>query len=150
MRKGVCALMLLLLPALVVAGGREKLNAQEKKLLQGTWAATETVGFDKAKSGEDLRELRLVIKGDRLSAHYGDKTAEATFRVDASRSPFRLDVTVTKGPKDVQGKTFEGIYVVEGDVLRVAFRDPGKGRRATVPGGARHDQGRPAWTRGRS
>jgi uncharacterized protein (TIGR03067 family) len=95
--------------------------------LQGTWKVTKTSGFE-AKSKDELKDLKLTVKDKRLTAHYGDKTAEATFKLDAIATPRRMDVTVTDGPADVKGKTFECIYLLEGDVWHVAFRKPGEKR----------------------
>jgi uncharacterized protein (TIGR03067 family) len=121
--------LVLLSPVLATADGpRQKLNTDEKAELQGSWVAAETAGFGTETPREELRGLRLVIQGNHLTAHYGEKTAEATFRLHANHTPAWIDVTITKGPADVQGKTFHGIYLVEGNVLRVAFPDPGQAR----------------------
>ncbi len=96
-------------------------------VLQGTWAVIKTGGFT-ATPPQELKDLKVVVKGDRLTAHYGDKTAKATFRLNAISTPRHMDVTVTEGPDDVKGKTFECIYLLEGLVWHIAFRKPGEKR----------------------
>ena len=100
----------------------------EEKHLQGTWVATSVGGFSKTAAGEQVKDLKLTIQGDKLKAQYGDKTAEGTYKLNAVRIPHEIDVTITTGPADAQGKTYHGIYLLEGDALRIAFRDAGQER----------------------
>jgi uncharacterized protein (TIGR03067 family) len=133
MRACGVALALFALVVLASAGAgqdraKQKLDAEQREHLQGTWVATSVAGFGADVNEEQLRNLKLVIKGDHLTAHYGDKTVEATFRVDASHSPRQIDVTLVSGPPEIKGAKVEGIYLIEGQSLRMAFRDPGQPR----------------------
>jgi uncharacterized protein (TIGR03067 family) len=51
-----------------------------------------------------------------------------TFKIDASKSPIALDMMPKGGNYD--GKTLLGIVKVEGDVMTIAFAEPGKDRPA--------------------
>ncbi len=99
----------------------------DDKALQGTWKVTKTSGFT-ATPPDELKDMKITVKGTDLTAHYGDKTAKATFKLDATTTPRQIDVTVTDGPADVKGKTFACIYLLEGDVWHIAFRNPGEKR----------------------
>ncbi len=128
MRREMLVLVVALLP-LAAENPKQKLDQTDDQLLQGTWVVTNWLGFAKESTKEDLKGLHLVIKGNRIHAEYGEKkTAEATFKLNAARTHRQIDVTLTEGPEVVKGKTFLGIYLVEGPVLRVAFSDPGQDR----------------------
>ncbi len=114
-------------PPNTVTNERKIDNKKDDAALQGTWTVTKTSGF-KATPPQELKDLRLTIKGDRMTAHYGRKSAEATFKLDSTTTPRHIDITITDGPEDVKGKTFECIYLLEGNVLHIAFRKPGEKR----------------------
>ncbi len=127
-------LVVLLACAPAFAQESETLPAEKKadaklddKTLQGTWMVTKTSGFT-ATPKDELKDMKIIVKGDRLTACYGDKMAMAKIKLDATSTPRKLDVTVTDGPADVRGKTFECIYLLEGEVWHIAFRKPGEKR----------------------
>jgi len=100
--------------------------------LEGTWTVVIPTGYDMAVLDE-IQPLHLTFQGDKLVAQYGDKTVEATFRLSPSsdRGPDQMDVTVTKGPEAVQGKTFPAIYLLEQKTLTICYVDPGQPRPMT-------------------
>jgi uncharacterized protein (TIGR03067 family) len=122
----------LVVGAVSFLGGTPTPENQAKKppaTLEGTWTVFTTMGYDMA-SLEELRSLRLTFLADKLVARYGDKTVEATFRLSPSSDdgPNQMDVTVTKGPESVQGKTFPAIYLLEQNTLTICYADPGQTR----------------------
>lgn len=96
--------------------------------VQGAWAVSNTLGFTKDTPADQLKDLKLVIKGHEMTVSYGDKKLTGTFTMKGTTTPQQMDVKVTKGPDDVKGKTFPCIYLLEGNVLKIAFRDPGDKR----------------------
>jgi uncharacterized protein (TIGR03067 family) len=125
------ALALLLLGAGAVVAAEtpaEKANKTDRANLQGTWTVKSVHGFTKEKAKEELAELKLTFEGDTLSARWGDKSAEATYTLNAAGDPRQIDVTLTKGPEEVQGRLFRGIYSLEGNTLRLAWRKAGEER----------------------
>lgn len=101
----------------------------DQKELQGTWKATESKGFGKDVPAEDLRDLKLTFRGSTITADYNRKRAAATFLLNLRQAgPSEIDVTVKEGPEAVKGKTLHGIYLLEGDTLKVAFRNAGQPR----------------------
>jgi len=127
--------MKLLLYAVLVAGligtasdapNRDNIAQREKANLQGQWKSVITDGYGKDAPNEELKTIYLTFKGDQLFARYGMKTAEATYKLLLTEAgPSQIDFTVTKGPEAVVGKTLQGIYQLEGDTLRIMYRDPG-------------------------
>jgi uncharacterized protein (TIGR03067 family) len=136
MRRLILPVVLLGLVAVVAADSPEKqLDRGDMKLLQGSWALQSVAGASETSGKDDYKDLRLTIKGNQIEAVYHGKTARATYRLDATQSPRKIDVTLTEGPEKLRGKTFEGIYLIEGPVFRVAFREPGKERPMNYPTG---------------
>jgi len=125
------ALALLLLGAGAAAAAdtaTEKANKADRANLQGPWTVKSVHGITKEKAKEEFQELKLTFEGDKIVARWGDKSAEATYTLDAGANPAQMDVTVTKGPEEVQGRLFRGIYVLEGNTLRLAWRKAGEER----------------------
>lgn len=111
---------------------KDNSGQEQKKDLQGTWTVTGTKGYGKDVPQKELQELLLTFKGDTISAKYGDKTAQATYKLILTKAgPSQIDVTVNEGPEAVKSKTFKGIYLLEGNTLKITYREPGKPRPAT-------------------
>jgi uncharacterized protein (TIGR03067 family) len=108
---------------------QDNIAQREKDDLQGQWESVLTEGYGKDAPNEELKTIYLTIKGDHILAKYGTKTAEATYKLILTEAgPSQIDFTVTKGPEAVVGKTLQGIYLLEGDTLRIMYRDPGRPR----------------------
>jgi uncharacterized protein (TIGR03067 family) len=113
---------------LAFAGDNKKSKWSDLDHMQGTWAVSSTQGFSKDTSPDELKNLKLVVKGNELTVSFGDQKVRGTFTLKETTTPQQMDVKVTEGPNDVKGKTFPCIYLLEGNVLKVAFRDPGEKR----------------------
>jgi uncharacterized protein (TIGR03067 family) len=98
----------------------------EVKTLQGDWEAQSLQTGDAKTSGEDLMGLRLVIEGDKWTNYRGDKKGtELTWKVDPSKDPKHLDLTVKRDGKEM---VFLCLYELKGDTLTVCrpFKNPGE------------------------
>ena len=128
--RGFALAMLLLGAGAVVAADptAEKANKTDRAGLQGTWTVKSVHGFTKEKAKEEFQELKLTFEGDKIVARWGDHSAEATCTLDATADPRQMDVTLTKGPEEVQGRLFRAIYSLEGNTLRIAWRKAGEER----------------------
>jgi uncharacterized protein (TIGR03067 family) len=106
--------MALVLPT--AAGEKADSVKRDMKLLEGTWVldAFETNG--KAIPAEKINKIKLTIKGDKYSVDFGEKKMELTFKIDPSKKPKAIDVTIKKG--DEKAVTF-GIYEVGPDTFRI-------------------------------
>jgi uncharacterized protein (TIGR03067 family) len=71
--------------------------------------------------------MTVTFEGDRYIVKKGDEVIQAaTQKLDPSRSPKTLDVTVTEGLN--KGAVILGIYEISGDTLKVCFDPEGKKR----------------------
>src|SRR4051794_188375 len=108
----------------------------DREALQGTWtcAAMERNGVpvppDRYKGG------RLVVEGDRFTySQDGRVKVQGVRTLDPGRSPKAFDDTHTSGP--FKGKTYLGIYKLDGDTFTTCNGSAGQARPtgfATKPG----------------
>ena len=114
-------------------------DAQEKGGLLGTWVAVSAERNGRA--AEDLKGHELTFAGDRFTIRSKGKVLyQGSYRVEPSKKPAAIDFTHTEG--ETKGKTWLGIYLLEGSGLKICDNadDPGKGRPAafvTEPGSGR-------------
>lgn len=100
----------------------------DKQALEGTWKVVK-----KLKNGEsvDLKAPAATLKfsGDVVSlSEGGEQQSAGTFAIDPSKSPKRITLTGTSGQN--AGRTFEAIYELDGDSLKLAY---GIGDNAAAP-----------------
>jgi len=91
--------------------------------LEGTYAlesiekgGQKVTAADLGKLGAKAEDLKVVIKGDKITMHMGDKEDSATIKVDSTKDPKQIDITAKKGDKT---ETEYGIYKLDGDVLTI-------------------------------
>jgi uncharacterized protein (TIGR03067 family) len=110
---------------LVAADDKDEVK-KEIERFQGTWVFESVNVEGEAAPAESLKGAKLVIKGDKFTAHEGKEELHGTFKVDPSKKPKTLDVTFSDGPD--KGKTMQGIYELTGDTYKVCIGMPGKER----------------------
>jgi uncharacterized protein (TIGR03067 family) len=95
----------------------------DKELLQGTWNA-----LSGERDGEKLNEFQLknweqmVFKDDKFTRE-GSEKKEGTFAIDPKKEPKEIDLNLTvKG----QAATWQGIYELKGDTLKLALKPGGR------------------------
>jgi uncharacterized protein (TIGR03067 family) len=110
---------------LVAADDKDEVK-KEFERFQGTWAFESVTVEGEAAPAESLKGAKLVIKGDKFTAHEGKEVLHGTFTVDPGKNPKTLDVTFSDGPD--KGKTMHGIYELTGDTYKVCIGMPGKER----------------------
>ena len=100
---------------------------KDLKKLEGTWT------FDSVEAGgnklpaEQFKTMSVTMEGTKYSVKLNDMVVEAaTQKIDPSKSPKTMDVTVTEGPN--KGKVYLAIYEINGDTLKVCFDPEGKKR----------------------
>ena len=111
---------------LALAADKSKDNVVKAELekLQGTWQLISAETDGKKLPEETVKKIRVVIKGNKHTVHFGDK-------VVAKQIPFTLDPT--KKPKTTDdtlpdGKQIFGIYELKGDILKSCVAGIGKNR----------------------
>jgi uncharacterized protein (TIGR03067 family) len=89
----------------------------DEALLQGTWAIAALEVDKQAVDATQLKDARLVVDGSRYSFRLRDSHLEMTYKLDATKVPKTLDMTITEGP--MEGKTYHAIYQLTGDRLTI-------------------------------
>jgi uncharacterized protein (TIGR03067 family) len=127
-RTGMRILLIALLCAISVAasGGEADLEKEAKKF-QGAWSLESSDTSGKKLSTEDLKGFIVTFEGDKHTLKKGDEVIQVgTQKIDPTKSPKTIDVTMTEGPN--KGAVMLGIYVFVGDTLKVCFDTRGKER----------------------
>jgi uncharacterized protein (TIGR03067 family) len=100
---------------------------KEVKKFQGTWTFVSSEGGGQQLPAGELKELVLTFAGDKHTVKKGDQVVQVgTQKLDPSKSPKAIDVTMTEGPN--KGAVMLGIYEINGDTLKVCFDAGGKTR----------------------
>jgi uncharacterized protein (TIGR03067 family) len=100
---------------------------KEVRNFQGTWTFESSESGGKKLPASELKGLILTFEGQKHTVKKGDEVIQVgTQKLDPSRSPKTIDVTLTEGPN--KGKIMLGIYEIDGDTLKVCFDLQGKKR----------------------
>jgi uncharacterized protein (TIGR03067 family) len=111
-----------------VAIADDAADKKDKEQLQGTWTAVS--GESEGKESAEAKEHTMIFDGDKFTVKRGDKVmVQGTFKIDASKSPRTMDLTIKEGPDDLKDKTAQAIYELKGDELTWCVAHPGDGER---------------------
>jgi uncharacterized protein (TIGR03067 family) len=100
---------------LVVAATPARDARKELEKLQGEWVGVSVEEKGKKIPGESAKKLKLTIKGEKWLVRFGDKqVGDATFKIDPSKDPKRIDMTFKVEGDDLDSY---GIYKLDGDTL---------------------------------
>ena len=110
------------------ARGNHKVDVEkELKKFQGTWTFESVETGGKEVPAAEFKGITVTFEGDKYAVKKGDEVIQAcTQKLDPSKSPKTLDVTVVEGPN--KGAVVLGIYEISGDTLKVCFDPEGKKR----------------------
>jgi uncharacterized protein (TIGR03067 family) len=103
--------------ALALVGGHAGADdaKDDLKALQGTWTL---ISFE--RDGKDVKlqgETTAVCTGDKFVVKRGEQVISAgTITLDPGKKPKATDATYTEGAD--KGKTFKGIYELDGDTVK--------------------------------
>ena len=94
--------------------------------MQGTWTATRAERDGKAAA--DVIGNRLSFAGNRfqIQSRDGEPLYAGTVRADPSAKPATIDFEHTEGA--LKGKTWKGIYALDGDTLTISDNAPNLAR----------------------
>jgi uncharacterized protein (TIGR03067 family) len=105
----------------------------DKEAIAGSWRVVACELEQKLLPEAAFKDLRYILKADgtwKLEGGPGfPKAAGGVFALEPGASPRTIDFTPNDGPH--KGKTFRGIYQLEGDELKACFAFPGKARPKT-------------------
>ncbi|HMP02517.1 MAG TPA: TIGR03067 domain-containing protein [Gemmatales bacterium] len=100
---------------------------KEVSLFQGTWTIESSITGGVEIPTDQLKGLVMVFESDKHTVKMGDQVIQVgTQKLDPSKSPKTIDVTMTEGPS--KGMVMLGIYELDGDTLKVCFDATGKKR----------------------
>ena len=100
---------------------------KELQKFQGTWTFESVEAGGKEVPAAEFKGVTVTFEGDKYTVKKGDEVIQAaTQKLDPSKSPKTLDVTVAEGPN--KGAVMLGIYEISGDTLKVCFDPEGKKR----------------------
>ena len=119
-RMGIVLLAVVFASPGVVAGGDAK---KDLKKFEGTWAVHSAKKGGREGPANETKQLRFVFSGDKMTLMLGEKALEGTFKIDPSKKPSQIDMTL-------QGKAVEGIYKFEDGMLELCLSEPGTARPA--------------------
>jgi uncharacterized protein (TIGR03067 family) len=95
--------------------------------VQGVWTMTSSNGQDTAASGQ---QIVMSITNNRYEQTVNGQLSErGTFKLDESKKPMTVDVTITDGPS--AGQTALGVFELNGNTLTVKVAQPGSTERPT-------------------
>jgi uncharacterized protein (TIGR03067 family) len=101
--------------------------AKELKKFQGTWTFEFVEAGGQQIPATEFKGVTVTFAGNSYTVKKGDDVIQAaTLKLDPSRTPKTLDVTVAEGPH--KGVVMLGIYEIRGDTLKVCFDPEGKQR----------------------
>jgi uncharacterized protein (TIGR03067 family) len=103
-----------------------KADAIKKELakFQGTWQLVSSETDGQKAPEEQLKQIKVVIKGNQHSVYFGDKllAENVRFDIDPTKKPKTTDDTLP------DGRMIHGIYELDGDTLRSCVAGIGKER----------------------
>ena len=103
----------LFVPPALLADTKEQALAK----LQGNWRVERIEENGVAEPEEEVKRFILVFKGTRINVELRGQTEHTDFQINPDKSPKEIDMTPQYG--DDKGKTFRGIYEIDGDTLRI-------------------------------
>jgi uncharacterized protein (TIGR03067 family) len=110
----------------ILADDKAEIDKELKKF-QGTWKFELSEAGGQALSADELKGVVLTFEGNKHAVKKGDQVLQVgTQKIDPSKSPKTIDVTMTEGPN--KGAIMLGIYEIDGDTLKVCFDMGGKKR----------------------
>ena len=100
---------------------------KEVRKFQGTWTFESSETGGKQLPAGELKGFILTFEGEKHTVKKGDEVIQVgTQKLDPSKSPKTIDVTMTEGPN--KGAVMLGIYEFDGDTLKACFDPQGKKR----------------------
>ena len=104
-------------------------SADDKEKLQGTWKL-ESISWAEQDSKRSIylsSESYLVVKGDEIVDRDKEdgkfKEAKSTLKLDPDKKPSVYERKALDGPN--KGKTSSGIYIIDGDKLKICSMGKG-------------------------
>lgn len=99
-------------------------NDNDMDAIQGTWKVVALEADGEQAPAESVAAFKLTFKGDTLTFTPGEAGfGNYTHKLDPTTLPSNFDMTHADGPK--KGETNRGIYLLEGNRLKICFGKAG-------------------------
>jgi uncharacterized protein (TIGR03067 family) len=99
-------------------------STDDNKSLQGKWLL---IKIDKEGKLQDVAKtsdefFHMQFSGDKVTVEFTSGKEEGTYKIDASKKVKTIDITANTS--EDKGKTFLGIYSLDGDTLKLCMAEP--------------------------
>lgn len=95
-------------------------SQDDLKAMEGTWIPVSGELAGGVYPPDELKKIKLVIKGEAYTVTVDSKEDKGTVKLDSAKAPKQIDITGTEGPN--KGKTIASIYeFVDKDTFRVCY-----------------------------
>ena len=121
MRSKVAALVGFCLVVGAVAGQGDGKGAKE---IDGAWTFVSAVKGGKKKDF-DGEPIRIVFKAGKMTIDKGGDTKNGSYKIDPAKKPKQIDLVFG------EAKTAKGIYLFDGDTLKLCVQKEHDGERPT-------------------
>jgi uncharacterized protein (TIGR03067 family) len=92
--------------------------------LHGVWQAISVIVSGEEIPANDVNSIRLTLTATRFTTQRGGETLfDSSYSVDAAKTPMEIEMIGSGG--DFEGQPALGIYVFEGETLRLCYKMPG-------------------------
>jgi RNA polymerase sigma factor (sigma-70 family) len=99
--------------------------AEDRERLQGTWKMVKAEVNGREATEDEIKKGSMIVKGDEMTMTRPDGfSTRVDYTIDPWQKLKELDFVPQDGPENEKGKTFRGIYRLEGDRLTVCLAGP--------------------------
>ena len=125
--RGLFGFLIALTFTTCVAAGDE--HETDRQRLQGTWNVLAANEEGRTLLPTRVKGAKIVVTGDTMKVFEQNKQRHMTFTLGPTKEPRTIDMIVVEGKQ--KDKTSQGIYALEGDMLKLCIALPGKARPAS-------------------
>ena len=100
--------------------------AAEWKAIKGVWAAESAELGGKAMQPEMIKNWRLALGDGKYVFKGAEQPDEGAVKIHPDKKPKEMEITGTNGPN--KDKTYQCIYEITGDKMKVCYDLSGSGR----------------------
>jgi uncharacterized protein (TIGR03067 family) len=97
--------------------GAQEAAKKDLAALQGKWVMVALEVDGKLVPEDKIKDTFLIIKDNTYTTEVKGKSHETTFTLDPAKKPKAIDMVFTEGDK--KDRVLRGIYMIEGDTLKV-------------------------------
>jgi uncharacterized protein (TIGR03067 family) len=90
---------------------------KERQRLEGSWVIASLEVNGNLVAEKDQKKFQLATVLDKWDVTVDGRKVEARYYPDPTQNPKTIDLVYDEGPQ--KGKRFRGIYVLDGNVLRM-------------------------------